>query len=195
MAGGDSKRLGIPKFSLELGSVTLVERVVAGLSPFFNRITVVTDRPEMFPPLPVLFVRDLLTGHAKNPLRGIHAGLCACGLPYQFVIACDMPFVNLQLIRYMDQFASRYDVVVPRVESYYQPLHAFYSRGCIEPIRELVAQSGGKVTSFYRSVAVRHVESEEINRYDPAGRSFFNINNRTDYEEAKRLLNMAESKA
>jgi molybdenum cofactor guanylyltransferase len=188
LAGGDSKRLGVPKPVLELDGITLIERAVTGLSQSFNRITVVTDRPELFPALPVQYASDLLTGCAKNPLRGIHAGLSASGLTHQFVMACDMPFLNLTLINYMAQFASDYDVVVPRVGSYYQPLYAFYSRACLEPIRKQVEQGGGKVTTFYASIRVRYIERAEIIKFDPLERSFFNINTWADYEAAERLL-------
>ncbi len=189
LAGGDSKRLGVPKSVLKLAGETLIARAVSGLRPFFNRITVVTDRPELFPRLPVQFTADLLTGYTKNPLRGIHAGLSVSEqLPHQFVMACDMPFINFHLINYMAQFASEYDVVVPRVGSYYQPLHAFYSRSCLEPIRKQVEQGGGKVTAFYRNVKVRYIERDEIIQFDPLEQSFFNINTWADYELAERLI-------
>lgn len=188
LAGGDSKRLGCLKPVLELGGETLISRAVSGLSPLFNQITVVTDRPDLFPHLPIQFAADLLTGYAKNPLRGIHAGLSASQLPHQFVMACDMPFINIDLINYMAQYASDYAVVVPRVDSHYQPLHAFYSRSCLEPIRQQVEQGGGKVTDFYRNVKVRYIEYAELIKFDPQERSFFNINTWADYETAERLL-------
>jgi len=188
LAGGDSKRLGVAKPLLKLGEESLIEKAVKNLKPFFNHITVVTDHPEIFPPMPVRFVCDLLTGYAKNPLRGIHAGLSASPLPYQFVLACDMPFINLDLIGYMARFASRYDVVVPCIGSYYQPLHAFYSRSCIEAIRRQLEQNGGKVTSFYHSVRVRQIGADEIIQYDPQQLAFFNINTWDDYRAAKEIL-------
>lgn len=187
LAGGDSARLGINKSLLELKGETLLKRAVFTLRAYFTQITVVTDHPELFSHLPVHLAGDILTGFAKNPLRGIHAGLSAGILPYQFVIACDMPFISLRLIRYMAQFAGRYDAVVPRSGSFYQPLHAFYSKSCIEPMRRQVEQGGGKITTFYHEVRVKYINSEKIARLDPLGLSFFNINSRADYEEAQRL--------
>ena len=188
LAGGDSKRLGQYKPSLRLGDMTLLERAVVNLNTFFDRITVVTDRPEITRGLNVKPAADLLTGHPKNPLRGIHAGLSAAALPYQFVIACDMPFANLDLIRFMADFAPHYDAVVPRVGDYYQPLHAFYSRSCLDPIRRQVERGGGKVTRFYDTIKVKYIGSEVIARFDPLQESFFNINNWDDYLEAVNRL-------
>lgn len=188
LAGGDSKRFGQLKALLILEGMTLIERVVTGLKPVFNRITVVTDRPELAAGLNVHCVDDLLTNFPKNPLRGIHAGLSASDLPFQFVKACDMPFFNPELVRYMSRFAPHYDVVVPRVGNYYQPLHAFYSRSCLEPIRRQLERGGGKIIDFYESVKVKYIGTEIINRYDPRQDSFFNINTQDDYVEALRRL-------
>lgn len=188
LAGGKSLRLGRPKPLLKLGGVTLIEMIIDRLIPFFQQITVVTDRRELFSGLPVLLTGDLLTGYEKSPLRGIHAGLSASDLPYQFVVACDMPFLNLDLIKHMAVFAPVYDAVVPRIGDYHQPLHAFYRRSCLEPIRRQVEKEEFKITGFYAGLKVKYIDSAEIAEFDPCQKSFFNINTWTDYEEAMRLL-------
>jgi molybdenum cofactor guanylyltransferase len=185
LAGGDSKRLGQPKPMLELDGVTLLKWSVVRLSAVFKQITVVTDRPEFAAGLPVKVTGDLLTGCPKSPLRGIHAGLNISSLPYQFVTACDMPFINTALIKYMAGLTCGHDVVVPRVKDYYQPLYAFYSRSCLEPIRRRVEAGEGKVTGFYDGLKIRYVSFEEISRFDPRQESFFNINTWEDYRKAQ----------
>jgi len=95
LAGGDSSRFGFPKPLLELDGMPLIEIIVRRLSYLFEQVTVVTDRQDLFTSLPVKLTGDLLTGYEKSPLRGIHAGLSVSELPYQFVVACDMPFINL----------------------------------------------------------------------------------------------------
>lgn len=189
LAGGDSKRLGRPKAFLELDGVTLIERAVALLQTIFNSLTVVTDRRELFSHLPVYLTADLLAGSEKTPLRGIHAGLSLLPLPHQFVVACDMPFLNTNLIQYMAGLAPGYDVVVPRIGPHYQPLHAFYSRRCREVIAEQLSRGDCKVARFYPRVRVLEVGEAEITRYDPLQKSFFNINAWDDYHEAHRILN------
>ena len=126
----------------------MIEIMVRRLSLLFEQITVVTDRQDLFAGLPVKLTGDLLTGHAKGPLRGMHAGLSVSDLPYQFVAACDMPFINLDLVRYMAAFAPHYDVVVPRVGSY-SAAPCLLRRSCIEPIGRQIEQGECKVTGFY----------------------------------------------
>lgn len=188
LAGGDSSRLGYPKYLLELNGVTLIEILVRRLSPLFEEITAVTDREDLFADLPVKLTGDLLTGYGKSPLRGIHAGLSVSGRPFQFVVACDMPFVNLDLIRYMARFAPQYDAVVPLSNNRYQPLHAFYNRSSLDSMKEFIEQGHRKIIDYYDKIKMRPIGYPEIARFDPGQRSFFNVNTWEDYHRAQRLL-------
>ncbi|MFO7952240.1 MAG: molybdenum cofactor guanylyltransferase [Bacillota bacterium] len=189
LAGGDSKRLGHPKALLEINGQSLIELVVGILSSYFQELTVVTDRPELYDSLPVRVTGDLLKADQKSPLRGIHAGLSVSNLPYQFVAACDMPFLNLELIKYMASFAGSYDAVVPRVGRYYQPLHAFYRRSCIGIIEKQVNEGDYKVTDFYEYLKIRFISLSEITLFDPEQKSFININTWEDYKKTLALMN------
>ncbi len=125
---------------------------------------------------------------SKSPLRGIHAGLSCSDFPCQFVVACDMPFINISLVKYMDRFISDYDAVVPRIGGHYQPLHSFYSKKCISIIEHQIKTGNNKVTDFYKMIRLREVTEEEVNRFDPEHRSFININTLDDYDTAIKLL-------
>ncbi len=188
LAGGDSKRLGRPKSLLELGGITLVERLASRLIQYFDQITLVTDYPGLFSHLSLKVTGDILTQYPKTPLRGIHAGLNVSDLPWQFVVACDMPFVDLNLVSFMDSLRTGYDAVVPRIGDYYQPLHAFYSRYCLEHVRCQLENGGGKVTGLYNKIKVRYVAAEEISLYDKTKRSFFNINTWDDLKKAQKYI-------
>ncbi|HOB86525.1 MAG TPA: molybdenum cofactor guanylyltransferase [Bacillota bacterium] len=188
LAGGDSKRLGCPKPILPLAGVPLIKRIIHRLESYFNVITVITDRRELFQGLPVKIGGDLLIGYKKSPLRGIHAGLTMSPLPYQFVIACDMPFVNLELVKRMAVYAPHYDVVVPRINDQYEPLHAYYSRDCAQVIEKALAAGSFKVIDFYSRLKVKEIGLEEILSVDPRRESFFNINTWEDYQRAENML-------
>lgn len=195
LAGGDSKRLGQPKALLDFHGRPLIEVMVNRLSIYFQEITVVTDRPDLYNRLPVHLSGDLLADQQKSPLIGIHAGLTVSDLPFQFVVACDMPMLNLDLISYMARFAPDYDAVVPRVGSYYQPLHSFYSRACIDIIDKQVQLGRYKVTDFYANLKKRFIENDEIMRFDPDQESFININTWSDYEKALKIFAEREKRS
>ncbi|MFN2276091.1 MAG: molybdenum cofactor guanylyltransferase, partial [Candidatus Promineifilaceae bacterium] len=72
------------------------------------------------------------------------------------------------------------DIVVPRLDKFPEPLHAVYSKACLDPIETKLKAGDLKITRFYGQVNVRFVDREEIARFDPQGRSFTNINSPED---------------
>ena len=69
---------------------------------------------------------------ALGPLAGIETGLAASQSDLNFVLACDMPLVNADLVRYLAGLAEGYQAVVSRLEGWPKPLHAVYRRECLE---------------------------------------------------------------
>lgn len=188
LAGGDSKRLGSPKALLMFQNCSLIELIIRRLEGYFDQLTLVTDRADLYNHLPVQITGDIIKTDEKSPLRGIHAGLSSSPLPHQFVAACDMPFLNLDLISYMEKHAKDYDAVVPRIGEYFQPLHAYYSRTCIEVIERQVEKGQYKVTDFYSQLNIKYIGEDEIERFDPQQLSFININRWSDYENALKIF-------
>jgi molybdopterin-guanine dinucleotide biosynthesis protein A len=69
-----------------------------------------------------------------------------------------------------------YDVVVPRTKDGLQPLHAIYSKNCLDPIRKIMEQKTFKIIDFYPMVKVNIVEENELRSLDLARESFLNVN-------------------
>ena len=180
-------RLGREKALEKLGKETLLERVINCLSLLGDKILIVIAQGQSYPPLsPAEIVVDLYLN--KGALGGIYTGLSASKSPYSLVVACDMPFLNLALLRYLIGLSPNFDAVVPRVKGEVEPLHAVYSRNCLVPIQKQIEQGNLKIRDFLPRVRVRYVEEEEINRFDPQHLSFFNINTQADLKRAKALL-------
>jgi len=104
------------------------------------------------------------------------------------VVACDMPFLNLDLLRYMIDLAREYDVVIPKVDDeILEPLHAVYSGNCIPPLEFLIKQNRLSILELFPMVKVRNVANSEINQFDPQHLSFFNINTEADLQKGLKL--------
>jgi len=185
LAGGDSKRIGYPKAKLKLKGNTLIEIIVYQLQTRFNKIILVTNSPELFDGLPVNLVGDIYITTNKNSLRGIHAGLTASASKCNFVIGCDMPFANMELVSLLYGYAHDYQVVVPQLSGHFQPLFAFYQRSCLEEIEESLRNGDYKIANFYQKVKIKTLGEEQINKIDPHHISFFNINTIEDYQKAQ----------
>jgi molybdopterin-guanine dinucleotide biosynthesis protein A len=190
LAGGRSLRLGQDKVMMTMAGQSLMQRVIARLAPLSSEVIVALSQRGENPALPfaeVKVVFDLYPG--KGALGGVYTGLVSSASFYNLVVACDMPFLNVELLRYMSQLSPGFDMVVPSVGSNVEPLHAIYAKSCLEPIAELLRQGDLQISNLFNSLKVRYVEQDEIDRFDPEHLSFFNVNTKADLEKAKELLN------
>ena len=189
LAGGKGLRLGRDKALETVNDKYLLQRVISGLSFFNSDIIVVTATKQPFPQFtryPKLrIVTDIYPG--KGPLGGIYTGLVTSDLFYNLVVACDMPFLNQDLLRYMVQLSTDFDLVIPRWDGMVEPLHAVYSKGCLAAIENLIKEGVLSVNGLPALVRARYVETEEIDRFDPKHLSFFNINTGADLKMAREL--------
>jgi molybdopterin-guanine dinucleotide biosynthesis protein A len=185
LAGGKSRRMGRDKSQLMLRGETLAARAIRILSAFTDDIILVTNTPEQFAGLNVRLTGDLIPG--SGALSGIHAGLTAARHEWALVVACDMPFLSLDLLRYMAGLTPGHAAVVPRWQGELEPLHTFYSRACIPFIEPILQRGGGRIIEFYRRIDVRYVEPDEVISLDPQGLSFFNVNSPEDWARAQEL--------
>jgi molybdopterin-guanine dinucleotide biosynthesis protein A len=92
------------------------------------------------------------------------------------VVACDMPFLNVPLLRWLIDQAAGYDAVVPQTGAEYEPLHAIYRRTCVNPIVQRLQQGDRRVISFFADVRLHTIEEAAWRVIDPAGRSLVNLN-------------------
>jgi molybdopterin-guanine dinucleotide biosynthesis protein A len=150
-----------------------------------DEVIIVTNSPQRYGYLGARLVSDVYPG--KGALGGIYSGLEAAHNHHSLVVACDMPFLDLNLLRYMILLSPGQDVVIPRVGGLTEPLHAIYSKKCLQPIERLLSAGGFKIIDFFPEVRVRYVEEQEIKLFDPRCLSFFNINTLADLEKAQSL--------
>jgi molybdopterin-guanine dinucleotide biosynthesis protein A len=189
LAGGKSVRLGRDKIAESIGNSSLLERVVSRIEPLVSEIILVIAEERDFPQLGsrqnIKKVSDIHPGNGS--LGGIHAGLSASGSFYNLVVAADMPFLNPSLLRYILEVSEGFDFVLPRIETFFEPLHAVYSRNCIEPAEAIMKQGRKAIIGLFDQVRVRYVEAAEIDRFDPERLSFFNINTEEDLKLAREI--------
>ena len=188
LAGGKGLRLGQEKASLKINGTFLIEQVIERLAPLGTDIIVVVsqDQTQLTITHPVRIVKDIYAD--KRALGGVYSGLMASSSLYNMVVACDMPFLNIELIRYLISLSGGSDVVIPKIGNNVEPLHAVYSRNCLSYIEEMFTHNNLQVSSLLKFLKVRYVDENDINKYDPEHLSVFNINNQDDLDKAKRLM-------
>jgi molybdopterin-guanine dinucleotide biosynthesis protein A len=171
LAGGRSTRLGQDKALLRLaGGQTLVGTAVATLHPLVAEVVVVASDGQRLGDLPARIVPDVYPD--GGALGGIYSGLLAAQHDHALVVACDMPFLSPALLRHLLALPRDYDVLLPRLAGgLLEPLHAIYSRACLDTIERQLAAKRYRVVGFLDRVRVRYVDEPELRRFDPELRS------------------------
>lgn len=189
LAGGKGLRLGRDKALETVDGQSLLQRVVTQLSSFSDEIIIVTAKgkslPQFFDNPSFKIVADAYPG--RGALVGLASGLAASKARYNLAVACDMPFLNPALLRYMLGLTAGFDLVLPRLNDMVEPLHAVYARSCLAPLERLLGEGHMRFNALFGLVKVRYVEADEIDRFDPRHLSFFNVNNSADLERAQQL--------
>ncbi len=182
LAGGKSSRMGRAKAMLPFGGDPLIVQVVRKLELLFPHIVVVAAPGQDLPELPGTLVRDTVAH--QGPVGGIVYGLGACDSGAAFVTSCDVPFLSLPLVSHLVSRLPEHDVVVPRWEGRFQPLHAVYRRSVLPLLEGQLERGELRPVFLYDRVRTLRVEEDEVRTCDPDGSSFFNMNTPEDYEAA-----------
>lgn len=185
LAGGKNLRMGENKAFLEINGQRIIDRTRRLFQELFAEVILVTNSPFAYLDLNLRMVADLLP--ERGALGGIFTGLFYSSFSHAFVAACDMPFLNKELISYLISLAHKYDIVIPKTEDGLQPLHAIYSRRCLPHMENLLRQGNLKIIDFFHLVKEREVLNDELIAFDPLLKSFFNVNTPEDLVRAKGL--------
>ena len=187
-------RLGRAKALERINKLSLIERTIDCLSAVSRAVLVVTSQEQFISITAVRLkgkvVVDLYPG--KGALGGIYTGLATADSHHSLVVACDMPFLNRDLLCYLMDLAPNFDVVVPKLDGKFEPLHAIYSKDCLAPIKEILREGSLEILRLFDLVKVRHVVRDEIAKFDPQFLSFFNINTPDDLKKAEELIMQRE---
>jgi molybdopterin-guanine dinucleotide biosynthesis protein A len=174
LSGGKSVRMGRDKPFIEIDGLPIIQIIYDLFEKLFHEIIIVTNRTEAYSFLKAKIVNDLIAD--RGALGGLYTGLFHSSYPYSFCIACDMPFLREALIQYLIEQVNGNDVIVPRTEDGLQPLHAIYSKNCLQPIKKMIEMGKFKIIDFYHLVTTKIVEEPQFINLDPLRESFININ-------------------
>ena len=184
LVGGKSSRMGSNKAFLELKGKTFIELQIDLLREIFNDIFISANTSSEYEYLNLSIFKDVYPG--KGPLGGIYTSLINSSSLHTFMLACDMPFIGPELINHLKDLTKEYDVVIPKSEKGLEPLHAFYSKKCIDPIKRSLEEDNLRITSFFPHVNVKIVELDNLNLSDSFKNSIKNLNTRDDYEDVTK---------
>jgi molybdopterin-guanine dinucleotide biosynthesis protein A len=187
LAGGQATRYsGRPKGLERVNGVRIIDRVADALRPATDSLLLVANDPAAPTWLPsVSTTSDVRPG--LGSLGGIHTALVRAGRPV-LVVAWDMPFVPTGLLAALRAAGDDVDAVVPESGSPrgVEPLCAFYTPACVEPIERRLDAGDLRVIGFFEDVRLARLPAETVARFGDPARMFMNVNTPDDLARAQR---------
>lgn len=185
LAGGESRRMGSEKAELLFGGRRVVDIVIESLGEVCDEVIVAGKLHQ---------ARDLRDRGARwvadapgttGPLAGLAAALEISKHDRCLLVACDMPFLNGDFLRYLANEHTDCDALVPAPDGRPQPLHAAYSRACLATARSLLQLGPASMRDLLSRRRVRYVRHDQCLKLDQRGLSWFNMNGPDDYNTAQ----------
>ncbi len=175
LAGGKSRRMGQDKSLLKIVGQSMIERIVEKLRPHFDELIISANEVEKYRFLDLPVIADKTPD--QGPLMGILSCLEKSSNDLNFVIACDVPEPDTDLILTLLDQAEGYDIVMPQLGTdRYEPLIAAYRKSVIPHAVRILANGQRRIIKLFDSTKVRFVEKTDCqwNR---------NLNTSDDYQK------------
>ena len=209
LVGGASHRMGEPKYKLQIGGKTFVERAASALdATTTGQINIVGEIDGTY--LKVKFpdgtdrslrnIQDIVIEreHGKNDaargaMIGLYTSLTYSKTKWISILACDLPFVTGDLMTRLASYCSNeFDAVVPvQPDSKLQPLCAFYRREkCLPIVKQSIDEGDVKMQNLISRIRTRFVVFNEIADLDGSANFFHNVNRLEDYETALEIVSV-----
>jgi molybdenum cofactor guanylyltransferase len=188
LAGGQSVRLGRPKWREPVGEVPMAGRSAAALAPHAREVVLVAGDPAIaalgFPVLADAPGQPGPLGGLVAALeRGRAAGDAAC-----LVLACDLPLVDADLVGAIVDAWDGEDVVAPERAGRLQPLCALWSVRALTAARAAQATANRSIFGLLDGLSVRIVPEAEWRPRTAALDPLLNVNTAADLARAETRL-------
>lgn len=191
LAGGENRRMPVLKAFIEVEGQKIIERNLDIMKQCFKNIFIITNQPEKYSYLNVPMLGDAY--NVRGPMTGIFTALLNSPDRWIFVSACDMPFINSQVIKYMASKRSGFDAIIPisslpsstkakAEKDYTEPLFAFYSTRLLPALERAVNSNNRSLRDFLKNKRVQYISTGQIKELDNSSKSFINLNTPEDIE-------------
>jgi molybdopterin-guanine dinucleotide biosynthesis protein A len=174
LAGGRSSRLGQDKAMMTIDGKPIIQNIRDTLTPHFSEILVSSDNTEGYAFLNLKVVPD--REKERGPLMGIYSGLLASSNEINFVIACDIPAIDIAFMDELLGASDSADIVVPCTgPEKFEPLFGIYRKSIIPVIAKVLAEGHNKISRIFSRCRTSYIPFKDSHWYK-------NINTHKDFQ-------------
>ncbi len=180
LCGGKSSRMGFDKCKIKIKDKYLIEIIGEQLEEVFEDIILIANDTLKFADIKYATKMDIIPD--LGPMGAIYSGLKYASSKNVFITACDMPFINIDFIKYMMKLIEDENVegVVSLKSNYVEPLYAFYSISMLDKFESHIKQQSFKLLNVINESRIHYIEESEVKKFSSNLNIFTNLNYKAD---------------
>lgn len=185
LAGGKSSRMRFNKAFAQISSRPVIEIIIDKFNTVFDETIIISNEPDLYRHFGLKVYTDIYP--RLGPISGIHSGLVNAMNDVIFVVGCDMPFINMELVQYMLDQLGDHETVVPSIDSNLQPISAVYSRKCIPLLADCLENDKLKLTLIFKELDAVIINEDILEKFGKIREIFYNVNDLNALEAARQI--------
>ncbi len=185
MAGGKSSRMKFNKAFAEIKGRPVINIIVDKFTRLFDETIIITNEPDLYYKLGPEIHTDIYP--SMGPVSGIHSGVYHARYDQVFIMGCDVPFMNMDMVEYMFSKLDDYDSVVPEIDNYLQPLSAIYSKKCLPVLTNCLQNNRVKLIRIFEELNSLTLNQAELEKFGVVEEIFLNVNDVEALNRAKQI--------
>lgn len=173
LCGGKSSRMGFDKSKIIIKGKNIIDYTAEKLSCIFDDILLVGTKCFN---TKYRAVEDIIKD--CGPAGAIYTSLLTSKSKYVFVVACDMPFLNVDYIKFLkDKLLScDADCLISKKGQFYEPLCSFYSIDMADIFLKNIKQNNFKIMDIVKESRIIYTQDQEIEMFSNEYDIFANLN-------------------
>jgi molybdopterin-guanine dinucleotide biosynthesis protein A len=159
LSGGKSTRMGQDKGLIEIDGMPMIQHVIDHIQPLCDQILISSNQEEYN-----RFGYQVVEDNIKDigPAGGIISCLPLAKHKKCIIISCDLPYASTALIKKLLSFSENYEVTIPRIDSYLQPLCGIYSKDVYLKLKNLVDKGQYSIHKLVNQFILKIVDQRDL---------------------------------
>lgn len=172
LAGGKSQRMGKDKGMCYLHGKPMVSYAIHLLEMVCDELIICANSDEY-----TTFGYPVFHDEIKNigPIGGVYTGLLHTSTEHNLIVSCDTPLLNKEIFNLILFNREGFQVVVPVIESFFEPLTAYYHSSVLPFVKQQIDAHNFKLQGIFKQLNFLPLSDQdypEVIRKD----KFINVN-------------------
>jgi len=179
LCGGKSRRMGFDKSLLKIGDEYVITIMAKKLADIFDNVSLCANKRDKFRDFGINIIEDIYAD-GIGPAAAVHAALSASKSQYIFVIAVDMPLINLAHIKHMmsliENTNDSFDAVIPVCGEHKEAMYGFYNVAALPKFVNEIEAGNFAMRRILTKLDTLYLSEDESRAFDIDLNMFTNLN-------------------